>query len=60
VLSNMPVAIEQNVEWIAGLIGYLRDHDLDVAEATPEAEARWVAHHSQVAEATLLLGTDSR
>jgi cation diffusion facilitator CzcD-associated flavoprotein CzcO len=59
VLSNMPVVIEQNVEWIAGLIGYLRDHGLDVAEATPEAEARWVEHHHQIAEATLLLGTDS-
>jgi cation diffusion facilitator CzcD-associated flavoprotein CzcO len=59
VLSNMPVVIEQNVEWIAGLIRYLRDHDLDVAEATPEAEERWVEHHNQIAEATLLLGTDS-
>jgi len=59
VLSNMPVVIEQNVEWIAGLIGYLRDHDLHVAEATPEAEEQWVAHHNQVAEATLLPGTDS-
>ena len=59
VLSNMPVVIEQNVEWIAGLIGYLRDHDLDVAEATPEAEEQWVEHHNQIAQATLLLGTDS-
>jgi cation diffusion facilitator CzcD-associated flavoprotein CzcO len=59
VLSNMPVAIEQNVEWIAGLIEYLRDHDLDVAEATPEAEEKWVEHHSEIAAATLLLGTDS-
>ncbi len=59
VLSNMPVVIEQNTEWITGLIGYLRDHGLDVAEATPEAEERWVEHHNQVAEATLLLGTDS-
>jgi cyclohexanone monooxygenase len=55
----MPVVIEQNVEWIAGLIRYLRDHDLDVAEATREAEEQWVEHHNQIAEATLLLGTDS-
>jgi cation diffusion facilitator CzcD-associated flavoprotein CzcO/acetyl esterase/lipase len=59
VLSNMPVAIEQNVEWIAGLIQYLRSHDLDVAEPTQEAEDKWVAHHDEMAAATLLLGTDS-
>jgi cyclohexanone monooxygenase len=59
VLSNMPVAIEQNVEWIAGLIEYMRAHDLDVAEPAREAEDKWVAHHDEVAAATLLLGTDS-
>ena len=59
VLSNMPVAIEQNVEWIAGLIEYMRAHDLDVAEPGREAEESWVAHHDEVAAATLLLGTDS-
>src|SRR5690348_13252484 len=45
VLSNMPVAIEQNVEWIAGLIEYMRGHGLDVAEPAREAEDKWVAHH---------------
>jgi len=59
VLTNMPVAIEQNVEWIAGLIQYMRAHDLDVAEPAREAEDKWVEHHDQVAAATLLLGTDS-
>jgi cyclohexanone monooxygenase len=59
VLSNMPVAIEQNVEWIAGLIEYMRAHDLDIAEPAREAEDKWVAHHDEVAAATLLLGTDS-
>jgi cyclohexanone monooxygenase len=59
VLSNMPVAIEQNVEWIAGLIQHLDAHDLDVAEPAQEAEDTWVGHHNEVAAATLLLGTDS-
>jgi cation diffusion facilitator CzcD-associated flavoprotein CzcO len=59
VLSNMPVAIEQNAEWIAGLIQYMRSHDLDGAEPIEEAEHKWVAHHDEVAAATLLLGTDS-
>ena len=55
----MPVAIEQNVEWIAGLIQYLGEHGLDTAEPAQEAEDKWVEHHNQVASATLLLGTDS-
>jgi len=58
-VSNVPVAIEQNVEWIAGLIQYLGEHDLDTAEPAQEAEDKWVEHHNQVAAATLLLGTDS-
>src|SRR6202012_5556932 len=59
VLSNMPVAIEQNVEWIGGLIQHMRERGLDVAEPAQEAEDKWVEHHDQVAAATLLLGTDS-
>ncbi len=59
VLTNMPVSIEQNVEWITGLIQYLRSHDLDVAEPAKEAEDKWVAHHEEMTSATLLLGTDS-
>ena len=59
VLSNMPVAIEQNTEWIAGLIGHMREVGADYGEATAEAERGWVEHHNQVADATLLLGTNS-
>jgi cation diffusion facilitator CzcD-associated flavoprotein CzcO len=59
VLSNMPVAIEQNTEWIAGLIGHMREVGADYSEATAEAEQGWVEHHNQVADATLLLGTNS-
>jgi cation diffusion facilitator CzcD-associated flavoprotein CzcO len=59
VLSNMPVTIEQNAEWIAELIRYMREHDADTAEATEDAERDWVAHHNEIAAATLLPGTDS-
>jgi cation diffusion facilitator CzcD-associated flavoprotein CzcO len=54
VLTNMTVAIEQHVDWIADCIGYMREHDLDRIEPLPEAEENWVAHHNEVAEATLL------
>jgi len=54
VLCNMPVAIEQHVEWITACIGHLRDRGIDRIEALPEAAARWGAHVNEVANATLL------
>jgi cyclohexanone monooxygenase len=54
VLSNMPVAIEQHVEWIADCVAYLREHDALSIEPSAEAEDGWVAHADEVANATLL------
>nr|WP_289015850.1 NAD(P)/FAD-dependent oxidoreductase [uncultured Methylobacterium sp.] len=54
VLTNMPVAIEQHVEWITQCIAHLRDCGLSRIEATPEAASGWVAHVNEAAEATLL------
>jgi cation diffusion facilitator CzcD-associated flavoprotein CzcO len=59
VLSNMPVSIEQHVEWISDCIKYLQDHDLDSIEATEEAQQAWVVHVNEVAEATLFPQADS-
>jgi cyclohexanone monooxygenase len=59
VLSNMPVAIEQNSEFIAGVIEHAEQGGRDYVEATAEAEDKWVEHHNEVADATLLLGTNS-
>jgi cyclohexanone monooxygenase len=53
VLSNMVVSIEQHVDWLAGCIAHLRERGLDAIEATPEAEAGWVAHVNEIADATL-------
>ena len=44
VLSNMIVSIEQHVDWIADCIHDMGQRQLTVVEATPEAEAEWVAH----------------
>ena len=54
VLTNMPVAIEQHVEWISEAIQHMRDNGLDVIEPTWEAEDEWVDHAQEVAYATLL------
>jgi cation diffusion facilitator CzcD-associated flavoprotein CzcO len=53
VLSNMVVSIEQHVDWIADCLTYLREHDLDVIEATIEAEDKWVDHVHEVGHSTL-------
>src|SRR3546814_15937581 len=54
VLCNMPVAIEQHVEWITDCIAQMRTHDIATIEATLEATDDWVAHVNEVANATLL------
>ena len=54
VLTNMPVAIEQHVEWISEAIKYMTGNGLDVVEPTVEAEDGWVEHSQEVAYDTLL------
>ncbi len=54
VLANMPVAIEQHVEWIADCIAHMREHGLTTVEAVPTAQDDWVAHVNEVVGGTLL------
>jgi cation diffusion facilitator CzcD-associated flavoprotein CzcO len=54
VLCNMPVAIEQHVEWITECIAYMRDNGVERCEAAPEATEKWVEHVNEAANATLL------
>jgi cation diffusion facilitator CzcD-associated flavoprotein CzcO len=59
VLTNMPVAIEQHVEWIADCIEFLEDRDVRAIEPAPEAASEWVEHTKEVANATLLSEAES-
>jgi len=59
VLVNMPIAIEQHVEWIAECIHYLHEHDINLVEPTIEAEEAWSIHCREVANATLYVKGDS-
>jgi cation diffusion facilitator CzcD-associated flavoprotein CzcO len=54
VLCNMPVAIEQHVDWITNCIGYMCAKGLERIEALPEAVEKWVVEVNQVASRTLL------
>jgi cyclohexanone monooxygenase len=54
VLTNMPVAIEQHIEWITSCIDWMGRRGKHVIEATPAAQDAWVAHVNQVVSATLM------
>ena len=59
VLSNMPVSIEQHVEWITDCIDNMRKTGKTTIEATPKAQEQWVAHVNEVVNATLMTGANS-
>jgi cation diffusion facilitator CzcD-associated flavoprotein CzcO len=53
VLTNMPVAIEQHVEWVSDCIDHLNRHGLSRIEATEAAQDEWVQHVWDEAQETL-------
>jgi cyclohexanone monooxygenase len=59
VLSNMPVSIEQHVEWITACIDAMRHQGKIVIEATEQAQDYWVAHVNEVVSQTLMIGANS-
>ncbi|HWJ78140.1 MAG TPA: NAD(P)/FAD-dependent oxidoreductase [Niallia sp.] len=59
VLGNMPAAIEQHVEWVIDCINHLRQNEVEVFEAKPEAEEKWSQHCRELADATLYTKTES-
>ena len=59
VLSNMPVSIEQHVEWIADVVETMHERGIATIEADSEAETAWVAHVNELADQTLFMLADS-
>ena len=53
VKSQMILSIEQHVDFITRCLRHMERHGHDRIEALPEAEAEWVAHNNEVANATL-------
>jgi cation diffusion facilitator CzcD-associated flavoprotein CzcO len=51
--SNMPVSIEQHVDWIVDCLEYLRAHRIDQIEAEEPTTLAWTEHVREVAQATL-------
>jgi cyclohexanone monooxygenase len=58
-LSNMPVSIEQHVEWITDCIDKMRKSGRTTIEATPQAQEQWVAHVNEVVNTTLFPNANS-
>ena len=59
VLGNMPVSIEQHVDWICDCIAHLRMRGASTIEPTKDGEEAWGAHVKALADATLFPQTDS-
>ena len=58
-LGNVPRSIEYNVEWVSGLIAYLREQELKLASVRSEAVAQWTDFVKRKAEGLLSNEIDS-
>ena len=59
VLTNVIVAIEQHVDWIARCLSHMQSSHLDTAEPTLQAENEWVDHVGEIASKTLFASANS-
>jgi cation diffusion facilitator CzcD-associated flavoprotein CzcO len=58
-ITNQPVSIEQQVEWITDCIGYLDETDLHYIEPRAESVSEWAQHTNEVADRTLYTEAES-
>ena len=59
VLTNVPAAIEHDVEWIASCIEYAEQHALTAIEPTAEAEQEWVDYTADMVDGTMYMKANS-
>lgn len=52
-ITNQPVCIERQVEFLTGVISYLRENDHRYIEPTLASVENWVEHAGEIAEKTL-------
>jgi acetone monooxygenase len=58
-LCNMTTCLQQQTEWISGIVRHVREQGKSTVEPTREAEDAWVAHHEETSGATLIANTTS-
>jgi acetone monooxygenase len=56
---NVPTCLQQQVDWINDCIKFARAKGATRVEPTMEMEDRWIAHHDEVANMTLIPKTKS-
>jgi cation diffusion facilitator CzcD-associated flavoprotein CzcO len=56
---NIPRCIEQNVDWVTDLLGYMARNGYTRVEATEAAEEAWTQHVFESAARLLLMDVDS-
>ena len=56
---NAPTCLQHQVQWITECIDYMRKQGRRVIEPTADAEQRWLAHHDELADMTLVAKTKS-
>jgi len=56
---NVPTCLQQQVDWISDCIAFVRQQGRHSIEPSAEAEAKWVAHHDELANMTLVPKTNS-
>ena len=56
---NIPRCAEQNVEWVADLITYMRENNLQRVQPTVEAQDAWTEHVYETGRFLLLTQVDS-
>lgn len=56
---NMTTCLQQQVDWVTDCIVYLRNEGRRTIEPTVAKQDEWVEHHDEVANATLLMRTNS-
>ena len=58
-LGNIPRSIEYNVQWVTGLLKYMKERDLTLAAPKPEAVAKWTGFVHERAKGLLSNEIDS-
>ncbi len=53
-ICNVPVCIDQQCDWIADAIGFVRSKRLKSMQPSAATEEAWMVHHRAVSEPTLL------
>ena len=53
-ICNVPVCVDQQCNWIADALGFVRARGLKSIQPSAAIEDEWMAHHEAVSEPTLL------